>query len=132
MNIELFAEDPVKREKGSPCYLDGMGTFYVKRVGSIPQQKEMKELKEHFYGFDDKDIDHGKLIAYWLAGGGITGWDDDEGTKGLEFNKVNANSVFLNEDLWESANIELYNHGARYQNYLHDKKDEDVEQVKKS
>ena len=45
MNIELFAECSEKREKGTPCYLDGMGTFYVKRVGTIEQQKEMQELQ---------------------------------------------------------------------------------------
>ena len=57
MNIELYAEDSSKKEQGSPCYLDGMGTFYVKRVGSMAQMQEMQELKEHFYGFTDKDID---------------------------------------------------------------------------
>jgi len=36
MITDLFAEDPAKKEQGSPCYLDGMGTFYVKRVANDP------------------------------------------------------------------------------------------------
>lgn len=132
MITDLFAEDPAKKEQGSPCYLDGMGTFYVKRVGSNEQMKEMQALKEHFYGFTERGIDDEKLIAYWLAGGGVTGWEDDEGTKGVEFNKENANAIFLNPDLWGSANLLIYNHAKLYFNYLYDKKDEDVEAVKKS
>ena len=108
------------------------GYFYVKRVGTVQQKKEMDELTEHFYGFDARNIDDSKLIAHWLAGGGVTGWDDDQGVEGIEFSKDNANAIFLNPDLWDSANLILYAHGQLYANYLHDKISEDIEQAKKS
>lgn len=132
MNLELFAEDPQKQEKGSPYYIDD-GFICVKRIHTVEYNKQREQIKNREYGFSSREVDENLITAMWLAEFGITGWDgvmdgDDE----LEFTPANVKGVFLNPNYRLSLNALLINHAANYANYLFDEVKEDIKAVKKS
>jgi len=132
MNLNDFAEDLSKHEKGSPLYIDD-GVIYVKRIHTAEYNKQREAIKNREYGFASKDIDDNLITAYWLAEFGVTGWDGIlDGDKELEFNQANSRAVFLNPNYRLSLNALLINHAANYANYLFDEVNEDIEQVKKN
>lgn len=132
MNLELFAEDPQKQEKGSPLHIDD-GFICVKRIHTAEYNKQREQIKNREYGFSSREVDENLITAMWLAEFGVTDWDGIlEGDKELKFTRANALAVFLNPNYRLSLNALLINHAANYANYLFDESKEDIEQVKKN
>ena len=133
MKLSSYQEDPIKQDKGSPCYLDE-GSFDVRRIHTPSYVKELEEIKKQLYGFAPKEIDNNLVLAHWLCEYGVTGWDGvlnpDESE--LEYSKENARKVFLNPALFLSLNALLIHHASDYNNYLHDQIEEDIKAVKKN
>lgn len=133
MNLSLYKEDKEKQEGGSPCYY-GDSFFNVQRANTPAYQVQVEEIRNNLYGFAPKEIDSNKIIAYWLAEYGITGWDGifDEAGVELEFSRENARKVFLNPELFLSLNLLLIQHASDYTKYLHDAVEADIEEIKKN
>ena len=129
----MYKEDREKQEGGSPCYY-GEAYFNVKRANTPDYQREIEEIKNNLYGFAPKAVDSNKILAYWLAEYGVTGWDGilDEEEKELEFSRENARGIFLNPDFFLSLNLLLIQHAGDYSKYLYDAAELDIEEIKKS
>lgn len=133
MKISMYKEDKEKQEQGSPCYY-GDAYFNVKRANTPEYQVQIEEIKNNLYGFAPKEVDNNKIVAYWLAEYGVTGWDGvlDEEDKELIFSRENARGVFLNPAFHLSLNLLLLQHAGNYNNYLFDAVNADIEQIKKN
>ncbi len=136
MNINEYREDLKKQEKGSPCYFsDSENSSYidVRRVGTPQYKKEIEYIKKSLYTFNEEP-NWDLVQANWLAEYGVTGWDGiyDESDSLLQYSKQAAKKIFLNPEYFKTLNELLIQHGASYQNYLHDKAVEDAEVIKKN
>lgn len=131
--LHQFREDGEKQSEGSPCYL-GDHTFIVRRLGTRESNKCMKELRQAIFGplhkFEDGDNE--LLLANWLAEFGVTNWDlTDEYGAEIKYSKSTARELFLDESYFMSLNAELIDFAARYQHFLYDAAEQDIEEIKK-
>lgn len=133
MNLSLYKEDTQKQERGSPCFLHD-ATFDVIRAGTPLYYSQIETIKKELYGFAPKEIDNGLVIGTWLAEHGVTGWEGlvDDNDEDLRFSRSNARKIFLNPEYFLSLNALLIDHAYKYQSYLYDEAQEDIEQIKKN
>jgi hypothetical protein len=139
MFLSSFSEDLKKHGGGAPIYVDssdGQITFYVRRIGTNESNKALKDLRRSLFGpfHSAADDDISQLYANWLADYGVTGWDDlvdsDTGEPVL-YSKQAARDLFLDESYFQSLNSILINSAASFENFLHDEKEEAIDNVKK-
>lgn len=80
------------------------------------------------------DADENVIIAEWLCEYGVAKWEnvfDDEAGTEIAYSNQQARRLFLNEEFYRSLNIFLLNAAKNYENFLHDKKEEDLAELKK-
>lgn len=135
MLLSLYAEDSDKQLNGTPIYIES-ATFYGRRFGTPESKKVFKELRDKLFGplhrWTEQDDD--KLCAHWLVEYGIVNWEGVNEAEGvpLQYNKENARGVFLNPEYFLSLNARLIGELSRFENFLYDAADEEIEALKKN
>lgn len=133
MDLSLFRESSEKQSGGTPVYI-GDATFYLRRWGTPESQKFVRDLRKALWGPHHKsqDGDENVLIAEWLAGYGVVGWDNlrEEGGE-LKYSAKVARQIFLDPEYHLSLNAELFMQAQRFENYLYEEAEDDTEALKK-
>lgn len=134
MQFGAFRESLEKQELGAP-FKKGEATIFVKRWGTRESEKYLADLRRELFSPFSKDQNYfPELLAHWLAGYGVTGWEgiyDDSGSELLPFSPTIARQSFLDEGVRLSLNFEIFEFCQNYENYLEDIAREDEEEIKK-
>lgn len=134
MQFGAWRESLDMQEKGAP-FRKGGATIYVRRWGTRESDAYIADLRRELFGPFQRDAGYfPELLAHWLAGYGVTGWDgvfDDEGKEQLAFSAATSRQTFLDDSVRISLNLELFEFCQNYENYLEDLAREDEEEIKK-
>lgn len=134
MQIGAFRESLEIQEKGAP-FRKGSATIFVRRWGTRESETYLSDLRRELLGPFQRDAAYfPEILAHWLAGYGVTGWEgvyDDDGKELLLFSASTSRQTFLDEGVRLSLNYEIFEFCQNYENYLEDVAREDEKEIKK-